>query len=144
MENNYRFSHRLKVRYSEIDGQKIVFNAHYFTYLDIAVSEYFEDGLNLNLQVLAAKEEFDFVLIKSTIEYKSSAHLGDWLNVWCRAKSIGRTSFTMSFKIEREDDQDLILLGEIIYVSYNSRTKSSVPVPNFIRERIEGFESTVG
>lgn len=38
MVDGYHFSHRLKVRYSEIDGQKIVFNAHYLTYLDVAVS----------------------------------------------------------------------------------------------------------
>jgi acyl-CoA thioester hydrolase len=140
MADHYRFTHRLKVRYSEIDGQKIVFNAHYLTYLDIAVSEYFEEGLKLNLQELTANEVFDFVFVKSTLEYKNSARLGDWLNVSCRAKSIGRSSFTMSFKITRDEDQELILLGEIIYVSYHSRTKSSVPVPEFIRERIGEFE----
>lgn len=47
----------------------------------------------------------------------------------------------MSYKITRDDDEALILLGEIIYVNYNSRTKSSAPVPNFFRERIEGFEN---
>ncbi|MBM7660143.1 acyl-CoA thioester hydrolase [Bacillus mesophilus] len=140
MTEHYRFTHRLKVRYSEIDGQKIVFNAHYLTYLDIAVSEYFEEGLKLNMQELTANNQFDFVVVKSTLEYKSSATLGDWLNVSCCMKSMGRSSFTMAFKITREEDQELILLGEIVYVSYDSHTKSSVPVPDFIRERIGRFE----
>ena len=141
MVENYHFSHCFKVRWSEIDGQNIVFNAHYLTYLDVASSEYFYEGLKLNLRELAANEKFDYVLVKSTLEYKSSAQLGDWLNVWVRTKSIGRTSFTKSFKITRESDEEIILLGEIIYACYNASAKSSSPVPDFIRKRIEEYEN---
>lgn len=139
MLDDYRFSHRLKVRYSEIDGQKIVFNAHYLTYLDVAVSEYFQEALELDIATLSENGEFDFVLAKSTLEYKSSAHLNDWLTIWCRMDKIGNTSMTMSFKITRDGDPPL-LLAEIIYVSYNPNTKSSQPVPVFIRNQIEQFE----
>ena len=31
--------HSLKVRYSEIDSQAIVYNSHYLTYYDISLSE---------------------------------------------------------------------------------------------------------
>ena len=31
----------IRVRYSEIDGQGVVFNAHYLTYFDTAITEYF-------------------------------------------------------------------------------------------------------
>src|SRR3546814_9157317 len=31
----------VRVRFSEIDGQNIVFNGHYLTYADIGVTEYF-------------------------------------------------------------------------------------------------------
>lgn len=140
MKEDYRFSHRLKVRYSEIDGQKIVFNAHYLTYLDIAVGEYFEEGLKLYLSEFAEEGSFDYVLAKSTLEYKDSARLGDWLEVWCKVARIGNSSFTMNFLITREGEDSPILLGEIIYVSYNSETKSSQPIPEYVRERIESFE----
>lgn len=141
MVEKYHFFHRLKVRWSEIDGQNIVFNAHYLTYLDVAASEYFYEGLKLNLRELAGNEEFDYVVVKSTLEYKSSAHLSDWLTIWVRTKSIGRSSFTISYKITREADEDLILLGETVCVCYNARTKSSAPIPVFIRERIEEYEN---
>ncbi|PLR93782.1 acyl-CoA thioesterase [Bacillus sp. T33-2] len=141
---NYQFSHRLKVRYSEIDGQKIVFNAHYLTYLDVAVAEYFEEGLRLDLAELARSGEFDFVLAKTTLEFKSPARLNDWLNVWCRVASIGNSSITMNFKITRDGEIDPLLLAEIIYVSYDPHTKSSRPVPDFVRERIGQFEQTEG
>ena len=35
-----RFTHRLRVRWVEVDMQKIVFNAHYLMYLDTAISDY--------------------------------------------------------------------------------------------------------
>jgi len=36
---HYNFFHPFRVRYSEIDAQGIVFNAHYFTYFDTAITE---------------------------------------------------------------------------------------------------------
>src|SRR5438445_12442479 len=35
------FFHPFRVRYSEIDGQGIVFNVHYLTYFDTTITEYF-------------------------------------------------------------------------------------------------------
>lgn len=132
---DYQFSHRLKVRYSEIDGQKIVFNAHYLTYIDVAVSEFFE-------QLLPKEEapEFDFVLAKSTLEYKSSAHLNDWLTIWCRMDKIGNKSMTMNFMITRNEEVEPVLLAEIIYVSVDPKTLLPSPVPDFVRKRIEEFK----
>ncbi|SDN45303.1 thioesterase family protein [Bacillus sp. OK048] len=131
--DDYRFSHRLKVRYSEIDGQKIVFNSHYLTYIDVAVTEYFQ-------QLLQPDEEFDFVLAKSTIEYKRSAYLNDWLTIWCRVEKVGTKSMTMSFMITREDEEEPVLLAEIIYVSVDHDSLSPCQVPDIVRERIEQFE----
>ncbi|MDP9458603.1 MAG: acyl-CoA thioesterase [Actinomycetota bacterium] len=37
----FPFAHTLRVRYSEIDGQKVAYNSHYLTYLDVAITEYF-------------------------------------------------------------------------------------------------------
>ena len=34
---------RIKVRYSEVDCQRIVYNSHYLTYFDISLSEMLED-----------------------------------------------------------------------------------------------------
>lgn len=138
MNHDYHFSHRLKVRYSEIDGQKIVFNAHYLTYIDVAVTEYFQEGLRLNME----GGEFDFVLAKSTLEYKKSAHLNDWLNIWCKMSKVGNTSMTMNCMITRDVEDDPILLAEIIYVSYDPETKSARPVPEFVRAKIEALENS--
>ena len=37
---DFRFSHRMRVRWVEVDMQKIVFNGHYLMYFDTAVTDY--------------------------------------------------------------------------------------------------------
>ena len=37
---DFRFFHRLRVRWVEVDLQKIVFNAHYLMYFDTAIADY--------------------------------------------------------------------------------------------------------
>jgi acyl-CoA thioester hydrolase len=58
----YPFVHTLRVRYAEIDGQKIVYNAHYLTYLDLAFTEYFRA---IGIQFVEASA-FDTALVKAT------------------------------------------------------------------------------
>jgi hypothetical protein len=36
-------THRLRVRWAEVDMQKIVFNGHYLTYIDTAVADYWRE-----------------------------------------------------------------------------------------------------
>ena len=39
---SYKFTHNLRVRWSEVDSQKVVFNANYLNYFDIGVTEYYK------------------------------------------------------------------------------------------------------
>lgn len=138
--DGFRYSTKLRVRYSEIDGLKIVFNAHYLTYLDIAIGNYFNEGIGLNMLQLAEDGEFDFVLAKSTVEYIESARFGDTLEIWVRTVKLGNTSFTVDFVITRENEKDPLIKAEIIYVSYDPETNTSRPVPDFIREKIIQYD----
>ena len=35
------FSYNFRIRYSEVDAQKIVYNSHYLTFLDVSIFEFF-------------------------------------------------------------------------------------------------------
>lgn len=137
----YRFKTGLRVRYSEVDAQRIVFNSNYLTYIDIAVGEYFREGLKLDLAELEKDEVFDYVLKKVTLNYNKSATMYDWLNIWCRTVKMGNTSMIMEFAITRDGEDDALLTAEIVYVSYNPKKKATQPIPDFLRETIEKYES---
>ena len=81
------FFHPFRVRYSEIDGQGVVFNAHYLTYFDTTITEYFR-ALGYDQFADAKATGIDFHVVKSVIEYKAPV-LFDWeLEVGARVARI--------------------------------------------------------
>ena len=60
----------LDQRAVEIDGQGVVFNAHYLTYFDTTITEYFR-VLGYDQFADAKATGIDFHVVKSLIEYKA-------------------------------------------------------------------------
>ncbi|MDI3327994.1 MAG: thioesterase family protein [Alicyclobacillaceae bacterium] len=138
MKEDFRFSYPIRVRYHEIDGQKVVFNAVYLTYMDIAITEYFR---HLGISVSNPDHSFDFVLAKTTVEYKYPARYDDILDVFVRTKELKNKSFIVEFETYRRPDHRLICVVETVYVSVDSEKGGAVPIPEFVRRRIEDFEA---
>lgn len=136
----FHFSTEVRVRYAEIDVQNVVFNAHYLTYLDIGISDYYRQGLKLDPRELSREGMFEFVLANCTLDFKQSAKLDDLLQIWCRTTKIGRSSMTTEFAITRKGEMEPILKADFIYVSIDPKTKKSQLVPDLVRKRIEEFE----
>ncbi len=137
----FRFACAVRVRYSEVDCQGIVYNSRYLEYVDVALSEYFR-ALGLPYPEMIEQHGFDPSLIKATLEFKRPARFDELLRIFGRVASMGRTSFTMVFQIVREEDSEPICGAEIVYVNFDRTTQSSRPVPDAIRRRIERFEGT--
>ena len=138
----FRFACPIRVRYSEIDVQGIVYNSRYLEYLDVALTEYFR-ALGLPYREMVEQHGFDPSLIKATLEFTRAARFDEVLHVRARVVAIGRTSFTMDFEIVREEDGEQVTSAQIIYVNFDKTTQGSRPVPDAIRRRIEAFEGTV-
>ncbi len=135
---DFRFSHALRVRWVEVDMQKIVFNGHYLMYFDTAISDYwralampYEEGM----QLLGG----DLYVKKATVEFHSSARFDDRLDVALRCVRIGNSSLTFSGAIFRGDD--LLVTCELIYVFADPATQTSKSVPQTLRDLLEKFEA---
>lgn len=138
----FNFSYPLRVRYSEIDGQKVVFNAHYLTYLDTTITEYFRPILGDNW-LEAYSQTFNIVLVKSTLEFKSPARMDDQLLVKCKVTRLGNSSFTAKFVITRKEANTPLLEAENIFVNVDPKTEKPAPIPDLVREKIRQFEGVV-
>lgn len=140
--DKFKFKHTLRVRYSEIDGQRIVFNAHYLTYMDITISEYFRNLLQEDwAEMLSGKLEL--ALVRTEIDFKSPARLDDLLDIYCRITEMGNSSLKVEFLITREKDQTEIVEARCVFVSFDIKTSQSTPIPESLRELIakhEGIE----
>jgi acyl-CoA thioester hydrolase len=127
----------LRVRWAEVDMQKIVFNAHYLTYIDTAIAEYWREiGLPYP-HGYVERYGNDIFLRKATVEYLGSARYDDMLTVCCRVAKLGRTSMTFQFEIYRE--AELLISAELVYVNADSSMKAA-PLPEDVRERVKKYE----
>jgi acyl-CoA thioester hydrolase len=138
--NNFKFRHEVRVRYSEIDGQKLVYHGHYLTYFDCAMVEYFRERLKLEARKQSLEDVFELALVKTTLEFARPARLDDRLAVWCRVDRTGRSSLDMEFKITRAGDETPLVTGRTVYVHFNSNSTMAQPIPAFVREAILEYE----
>jgi acyl-CoA thioester hydrolase len=124
-----------RVRYSEIDGQGVVFNAHYLTYFDTSITEYFR-ALGYDQYADSRKTGIDFHVVKSLIEYKAPV-LFDWeIEVGVRVARIGNSSLTFELAIFRNGGTDALVTGEIVWVYTDQKSHRPVPIPKSIRDSI--------
>jgi YbgC/YbaW family acyl-CoA thioester hydrolase len=128
---------RLRVRWAEVDMQKIVFNAHYLTYIDTAIAEYWREiGLPYP-EGYVERYGSDIFLRKATVEYLGPARYDDELTVCCRVAKLGRSSMTFQFEIYRS--VEMLISAELVYVNADSSMKA-VPLPEDVRERVRKYE----
>ncbi len=131
-----RFRYYLRVRYGECDAQKVVFNARYGDYVDLATGEFFR-ALGYGDEISSG--EVDFQLIKQTFEWKAPARFDQVLEVTVSAKHIGNTSFTLlaEFRVAGQDHGRIIATAETVYVLVAPHTLNKTPVPLELRAAME-------
>ena len=130
----------LRVRWAEVDMQKIVFNGHYLTYLDSAIAEYWR-GIGLPYpQGYVERYANDIYLRKATVEYLGSARYDDLLTVCCRVARLGRSSMSFQFEIYREAEDAALVTAELVYVNADPASMQPAPLPEELRERIRRYE----
>ena len=134
---DFRFFHALRVRWVEVDMQKIVFNGHYLMYLDTAVSDYWR-ALALPYEQSLHGMGGDLFVVKSSLEYKASAVYDDLLHIGMRCARIGNSSIVFDGVVFRGDQ--VLVKGELVYVYADPQTQTSKPVPQVLRDILLGFE----
>ena len=139
--NGFRFSCRIRVRWSDCDAQGIVFNGSYFSLLEVAQAEYFRN-LGFALYDEEGRRHFDTGTVKATLEYLSPARADDLLEVSWRVERIGNTSMTARSEIRHAETGATLLRAEIIYVNFDSDAVAARRVPDDMRRLIETYEDS--
>ncbi|WP_375184832.1 YbgC/FadM family acyl-CoA thioesterase [Aquabacterium sp.] len=129
----YSFVHRLRVRWSEVDAQQVVFNGHYVTYLDVAISEYWR-VIGLPYPEGLQHVQGDLYMRANSLQYHAPARLDDWLDVGVRCDKVGNSSITVGWAIWAQGR--LLVTGEAVYVFTDLATRKPAAVPDSLREQI--------
>ena len=77
---DFRFAFTFRIRYSEVDGQSVVFNAHYLTFFDTAITEYFR-WIGYDYVGETKATGVDFHTAKSLVEYKAPIRFDEEIEV---------------------------------------------------------------
>ena len=134
----FRFFHKLRVRWAEVDMQKIVFNAHYLMYFDTAVADYWR-ALAMPYEEAMHQLQGDLYVKKATVEFHASARMDDRLDVALKCARIGNSSMQFLGAIFR--GEDLLITCELVYVFADPATQTSRPVPPALRAILTGYEA---
>lgn len=130
-----KFRYRLRVRYSECDAQKVVFNARYGDYIDLASLEFLRAVLPRPADLISGV--VDYQLVKQSIEWKAPIRFDDVaeVSVWC--KHIGRTSFTLAFEFRIAGQEAVTASAETIYVLVDNATLTKTPLPLDVSQSLQ-------
>ena len=120
-----RFHFYLRVRYSECDAQKVVFNARYANYVDVAVNEY--------LRVLGYEKEMqtgelDFQVVKQTTQWRGPARFDQVLDISVAANHLGNTSFGLRVEFRIAGSEEVIVTVDSVYVHVDAHTLKKMPL----------------
>ena len=135
---DFRFFHALRVRWVEVDMQKIVFNAHYLMYFDTAISDYWR-AMALPYEEAMHVLGGDLYVKKASLEYHGSARFDDRLDIALKCSRVGNSSIVFTGAIFR--GVDLLISSELIYVFADPASQTSKPVPGGLRNALTGFEA---
>ena len=128
------FRYYLRVRYGECDAQKVVFNARYAEYVDIATTELIRA---LGFGEVFMNGPLDFQLVKQTIEWKAAAHYDDVIELSVYSSRLGNTSFTLTTEFRVAGQDRVIVTAETIYVLVEAGSLSKTPLTGDLRTAFE-------
>ena len=136
-KSDYSYYYPLRVRYSEIDAQAVVYNSHYVTYYDLAITEFLRHlGISYGTAEMAATGN-DFHTVKVLVEYHAPAVYDDELEVHIKVGRIGNSSITWALAVFRKGEDHALNSGEVVWVYADMTEHKSRPLPDEIRAKLE-------
>ena len=135
---DFRHLEPLRVRWAEIDAQGIVFNGHYLTYLDTAMSGYWR-ALALPYADSMKQLGGDLFVRRAALDYLGSARYDDRLDIGIRCREFGNSSMKVDGGVFRGDQ--LLVQADMVYVFADLATQTPQRLPDALRDVVTGFET---
>ena len=126
------FTHRIRVRYAEIDGQGVVFNAHWLTYFDDSCTR-FMDSLGFGPGFWTV--DFDVMLVRAVVEWQGSARFDEWVDIEVAPVRLGTKSFDLRYRATVEGRRACD--ATITYVAVKPGDNTSIAIPDEVRAALD-------
>jgi acyl-CoA thioester hydrolase len=133
------FTRRVEVRFRDVDAQGHVNHAVFFTYLEQCRLLFWRSltggSSSPNARVIVARAECD---------YRSPLFFGDLVDVELTVASIGRSSFTLAYRLVNPASGTVVAEARTVMVTYDYNAGRAVPIPDATRVLLERFTGPAG
>lgn len=126
------FTHTLRARFHECDVQGVVFNAHYLTYVDIAITELWRAALGSYEAML--DRGVDIVVADAHLHFHGGARFDQELTVQLAITQLGTTSIVSDSAIAHGDTT--LVDARLVHVTVDRATMTKIPIPDWLREAL--------
>ena len=124
--------HPLRVRYGECDPQQIVFNANYFAYFDVAMTELWRAAIGHYGAMM--ERGVDLVVAEASARFLGAARFDDDLQLEVSITRLGTTACTTRHRVLR--DRDPLVEGRMRHVFVDPTSLQKIPIPDWLRESL--------
>ena len=140
--SDFWLSHRLRVRFNEVDRQGIAHTSVHLVYFGVGLNEYFRQ---LDYDRFAADEEHGtgMHVVQASVGYRAPIRLDEEIDVLARIARIGRTSMTFAYEIYRAGTDELLATGEQVWVNTHRETHTAQPWPEAFRRVVRAREPSL-
>ena len=128
MSEEYAFSVRTRVAFSDTDAQGVVYYGRYNPYFDLARAEWLR-----SLGLLHRTTTGEFVMRANDVEYFAPARFDDELEIHVRAR-FGRTSMTFEFAAFKVPEETLLVTAHQTLVFIDRATRQPILIADDYRE----------
>jgi acyl-CoA thioester hydrolase len=126
------FLHPLRVRYAECDPQQIVFNANYFAYFDVGMTELWRAAIGS--YGLMMERGVDMVVAEASARFLGAARFDDALELEVAITRLGNTACITRHRVLR--DGEALVEGTMRHVFVDPNTLEKLPIPDWLRDSL--------
>lgn len=134
----FRFFHPIEIRYGDIDPQRHVNNARYFTYMEQARVNYL---MEIGLWRGDDFDQIGIILAEQACTYLLPITMQQQIEIGVRTERMGTKSIEMNYCIRDMTSHQDHATGSSILVAYDYQQAASIPIPAVWRHSITAFES---
>jgi len=127
--------HLLRVRFHECDPQGIVFNANWFAYFDVTLTELWRAAFGSYGAMV--ERGADTVLVDASVQFKAPGRFDDELEIALGIERLGTSSVIAALTASR--DGKTLVTGRLVHVFVDPATMAKQPIPGWAREALEPF-----
>jgi acyl-CoA thioester hydrolase len=132
---DYAHCTTIDTRWMDNDAYGHVNNVVYYSFFDTAVNRWL---IERGLLDIAGSDAIGLV-VETQCRYRSPITFPDRVTAGVRVVHLGRSSVRYELALFRNDDDTAAALGHFVHVYVDRTSRTSVPIPDNVRQALEGL-----